>query len=448
VGGAADTIFALSSAPGRAAVAVVRLAGPAAGPALAALLGGRLPEPRRAALRKVRDPDDGELLDAALVLWLPGPGTETGEDMAELQLHGAPSVVAGVLEALGRQPGLRLAEPGEFTRRAFDNGRLDLTAVEGLADLIAAETALQRRQALALAGGALSRRLEAWRGQLARALARLEAAIDFPDEGLPEGLGAESLATLERVGEEIAEVLAGAERGERLRQGLRVALIGAPNAGKSSLLNALARRPVAIVAPTPGTTRDVLELHLDLGGLPVTLVDTAGLRAETADPVEQEGMRRARQAAAAADLVLYLVDVGAAYSERPPDLALGADLDRASWITVGTKCDLPARQSVKTDLSVSSLTGAGLEGLLDCLRDRLCGLAWSGAGSAPLVTRMRQRAALRETLAALRRAASAGAVELVAEDLRLALRGLGRVAGRVDVEELLDLIFRDFCIGK
>ena len=441
---AAETIFALSSAPGRAAVAVVRLAGPAAGPALAALLGGRLPEPRRAALRKLRDPADGELLDAALVLWLPGPGTETGEDMAELQLHGAPSVVAGVLEVLGRQPGLRMAEPGEFTRRAFDNGRLDLTAVEGLADLIAAETALQRRQALAVAGGALSRRLEAWRGRLAGALARLEASIDFPDEDLPEGLGAESLVELAAVGDEIAEALAGAERGERLRQGLRVVLVGAPNAGKSSLLNALARRPVAIVAPTPGTTRDALEVHLDLAGLPVTLVDTAGLRAGAEDPVELEGMRRAREQASQADLVLYLVDRSCAYGAGPPDLGV----DRAVCLTVGTKHDLPPGNDLKTDLSVSSTTGEGLERLLEVLAARLRGRVWSDAAPAPLVTRARQRAALQETLAALRRAATAGAVELAAEDLRLALRGLGRVAGRVDVEELLDRIFRDFCIGK
>lgn len=442
--GAAETIFALSTAPGRAAIAVVRLSGPAAGAALAALLGGRLPEPRRAALRKVRDPATGELLDAALVLWLPGPTTETGEDMAELQLHGAPSVVAGVLEALGRLPGLRPAGPGEFTRRAFDNGRLDLTAVEGLADLIAAETALQRRQALAAAGGALSRRLEAWRGRLMHALARLEAAIDFPDEDLPAGLGAESLAAVEAVAGEIAGALAGAARGERLRRGLRVVLAGPPNVGKSSLLNALAQRPVAIVAPTPGTTRDTLEVHLDLAGLPVTLVDTAGLHGAASDPVEVEGIRRAREQAAAADLVLSLVDLSGVDGNELPDLGI----DGPPCLCIGTKADLPRRLIKEVDLSVSSTTGAGLDRLLDLLGERLRGLAWSDAAPAPLVTRARQQAALRETLVALRRAGAAAAPELVAEDLRLALRGLGRVAGRVDVEELLDLIFRDFCIGK
>lgn len=441
---AADTIFALSSAPGRAAVAVVRLAGPRAGAALAALAGGRLPEPRRASLRRVSDPASGELLDAALLLWLPGPGTETGEDMAELQLHGAPSVVEAVLQALARQPGLRPAEPGEFTRRAFDNGRLDLTAVEGLADLIAAETALQRRQALAVSGGALARRLEDWRARLARALARIEAAIDFPDEELPLGLVAESQAALEPVVGEIADALSAAPRGERLRQGLRVVLLGPPNAGKSTLLNALAGREAAIVAPTPGTTRDVLELHLDLGGLPVTLVDTAGLRAGATDPVEQEGIRRSHSQAAQADLILNLVDLSCVDQVEPQDIVR----DGAVCLKIGTKADLPRGNDLPVDHSVSAKSGAGLAALEALLAERLRGLVWSGAGPAPLVTRARQRAALTETLAALRRAQAGAAAELIAEDLRLALRGLGRVAGRVDVEELLDLIFRDFCIGK
>ncbi len=425
-------------------MAVVRLAGPRAGPGLAALLGGRLPEPRRAALRKVRDPASGELLDAALILWLPGPTTETGEDMAELQLHGAPSVVAGVLAALARLPGLRLAEPGEFTRRAFDNGRLDLTAVEGLADLIAAETVLQRRQALAVAGGALSRRLEAWRDGLVRALARLEAAIDFPDEELPADLAEESRRALVSIGGEIEEALAGAGRGERLRQGLRVVLLGAPNVGKSSLLNALAGREAAIVASAPGTTRDVVEVQLDLEGLPVTLVDTAGLRDGALDQVEIEGMRRSRLQAEAADLILCLYDLSSPGGDDP----LHIDIDRTTCLTIGTKADLTVQSSLDVDLVVSSRTGAGLalleERLGTLLRDRV----WSGNGSAPLVTRVRQQAALAEALDALRRGGDATSAELIAEDLRLALRGLGRVAGRVDVEELLDLIFRDFCIGK
>lgn len=435
----AESFFALSTAPGRAAVAVVRIAGPQAGPALAALLGGRLPPPRHAALRKVRDPASGELLDATLVLWLPGPGTETGEDMAELQLRGAPSVVAAVLEALGRLPGLRPAAPGEFTRRAFDNGRLDLTAVEGLADLIQAETALQRRQALALAGGALTRRLEDWRQRLLRALARLEAAIDFPDEALPADLAEESRAVLEQVAEELAAELARAPAGERLSQGLRVVLLGAPNAGKSSLLNALAERDVAIVAPTAGTTRDVLEVRLDLEGLPVTLVDTAGLRAGGADAVEQEGMRRARAQAETADLLLHLVDLSA---PGPLEALPGEAL------AIGTKADLPAQYKEWKGLSVSSRTGEGLPALLALIAERLRARVWSGEGAAPLVTRARQRAALREALEALERGRTAPAPELLAEDLRLALRALGRVAGRVDVEDLLDAVFRDFCIGK
>ncbi len=319
---AGDSIFALSSAPGRAAVAVVRISGPAAGAALAAMTGRDLPPPRRGVLRRVRDPLDEETLDHALVLWIPGPGSETGEDVAELQLHGAPSVVAGVLQALGRLPGLRPAEAGEFTRRAFDNGRIDLTAVEGLADLIAAETAVQRRQALQQAGGALGRQAEAWQERLLRLLASLEAVIDFPDEDLPADAAAGLAGACAALAGEMAAALAGAARGERLRQGLRVVLLGPPNAGKSTLLNALAGRDAAIVAATPGTTRDVLELSLDLAGLPVTLVDTAGLRAASDDAVELEGMRRSRLQAAAGDILLWLED-----GCRPPPAVTPAVLD-------------------------------------------------------------------------------------------------------------------------
>lgn len=434
-----QTIFALSSAPGRAAVAVVRLSGPEAGAALTALSPRGLPEPRRAVLRRLFDPADGSLLDEALLLWLPGPRSETGEDMAELHLHGGPAVVSGVLTALARLPGLRLAEPGEFTRRAFLAGRLDLTGVEGLADLIAAETAAQRKQALNQLGGALTRRLEAWRARLVGALAHLEATIDFAEEELPADTAAELPATLAAVLDEIEQALVGAAAGERLRQGLRVVLLGAPNAGKSTLLNALARRDVAIVSARPGTTRDVIEVQLDLRGLPVTLVDTAGLRA-VEDEIEAEGIQRARRAAAGADLCLLLVEPG---GEAPPD---SADLSDRT-LRVGTKQDL-APASGQTDLSISAKTGAGLDALEARLAEEAAALLWSGGGEAPLVTRARQRAALEETAEALRRALGAPAAELRAEDLRLALRGLGRLAGRVDVEELLDVIFRDFCIGK
>ncbi|MFN3658665.1 MAG: tRNA uridine-5-carboxymethylaminomethyl(34) synthesis GTPase MnmE [Pseudolabrys sp.] len=301
------TIFALSSGRGPAAIAVVRISGPRAGEALKAL-GVKIPEPRKAGLARVRDPVSGEMIDEALALWFPGPNSETGEDVAELQLHGGHAVVAATLAALGRIEGLRPAEAGEFTRRAFENGKLDLTAVEGLADLVMAETEGQRRQALRQMKGALGGRAEAWRGRLIEALALVEAGIDFSDEAdVPEDLLAPALTIVRGLEGEIAAALADGHRGERLRDGLTVAIAGPPNAGKSTLLNRLARREAAIVSPYAGTTRDVIEVHLDLGGLPVTLLDTAGIR-ETDDPVELEGVRRAQARAAAADLVLWVVD--------------------------------------------------------------------------------------------------------------------------------------------
>src|SRR3954470_2574551 len=304
-----STIFALSSGRPPAAIAVVRVSGPQARAALEVLC--KLPEPRRAALRRVRKPGKQDLLDDALVLWLPGPKTETAEDMAELHLHGGRAVVAAVLEALGTLPGLRAAEAGEFTRRAFENGRLDLTAVEGLADLVFAETEAQRAQAMRQYQGLLGGRAESWRRRLIGALALIEARIDFSDEAdVPEDLIGPALHAARELLDEIEQTLRDEHRGERLREGLTVAIAGPPNAGKSSLLNRLARREAAIVSPYAGTTRDVIEVHLDLGGYPVTLLDTAGVR-ESDDPVEQEGVRRAQARAAAADLVLWVVDAAA-----------------------------------------------------------------------------------------------------------------------------------------
>ena len=442
-GAAADTIFALSSAAGPAAVAVVRIAGPRAGAALVALNGSALPQPRRAVLRSLKDPATGELLDRALVLWLPGPATAVGEDVTELHLHGGPAVVEALLAALGRLPGLRAAEPGEFTRRAFLNGRMDLTAVEGLADLIAAETPAQRRQAMAQAGGALARRAAAWREALVSALAELEAAIDFVEEDLPADLEAHALRSAAAVGAEIAAALAAAPQGARVRQGLRVVLLGAPNAGKSTLLNALAGRSAAIVHATPGTTRDVLEVPLHLGGFPVTLVDTAGLR-PSVDAIEAEGIRRAKDQAEAADLLIVLVDRSTERARLPLDLAV----DGPDCLIVATKADLPAAWQDSAALPVSAATGAGLAPLRAEIERRVRRLLWTGGGEAPVVTRQRQRSALEETLSALRRMPQAKGAELLAEELRLALRGLGRLVGRVDVEELLDRIFAEFCIGK
>ncbi len=459
-----DTIFALSSAPGRAGVAVERLSGPGAGPALTALAGA-CPPARHARLARLVDPGCGAAIDRALVLWFPGPASFTGEDMAELQLHGGRAVVAAAVAALAALPGLRPAEPGEFTRRAFDRGKLDLSEVEGLADLIDAETEAQRRQALRQMEGALSRQVAAWRATLVAILAQAEAAIDFPDEDLPEGIDAQNTHNILYLHDKITQHLVDSHRGERLREGICVALIGAPNAGKSSLLNAFARRPVAIVSEVPGTTRDVVEVHLDLDGYPVTLADTAGLRdlgPEAAEggqgsqgdqgngnSVEVEGMRRAHARAETADLKLAIFDLQAGPDF---DAATRALLD-TNCLVVFNKCDLVAGPERKElggcpALTVSVKTGAGMAALEARLAQEVAARLDRGAGEAAPVTRARQRRALEDCAAALARAGEAVRPELVAEDLRLALRALGRIAGRVDVEDVLDAIFREFCIGK
>ncbi len=444
-----DTIFALSSGRPPAAIAVVRLSGPRAGDALKALI-GRLPAPRQAALARVRDPVSQEILDEALALWFPGPNSETGEDVAELQLHGGRAVIAGVLAALGRIEGLRPAEAGEFTRRAFDSGKLDLTAVEGLADLIGAETRAQRRQAFQQLKGLLGQKAESWRQRLTEALALVEARIDFSDEAdVPEDLVRPALDVARQLRGEIAEALAGAARGERLRDGLVVAIAGPPNAGKSMLLNRLARREAAIVSPIPGTTRDVIEVHLDLDGYPVTLLDTAGIR-DSDDPVEQEGVRRARERAAAADLVLWVVDAGDPGVALPP-----GEPGQALWL-VANKIDGMNSNNSNTFISdagvhtfrISAKTGLDVNSLFEALAGYA---AKSFAGEPSLVTRDRHRRALTDTQAALDRALAegpAGREDIIAEELRLAARSLGRLTGRVDVEDILDVIFRDFCIGK
>jgi tRNA modification GTPase len=450
---ARDTIFALSSGQPPAAIAVVRLSGPGARSALEALI-GRVPDPRRAVLARVRDPVSDEAIDSGLALWFPGPASETGEDMAELQLHGGRAVIASVLAALARLDGFRLAEPGEFTRRAFENGRLDLTEVEGLADLIYAETEAQRRQAYRQLRGGLADRADGWRTQLIEALALVEARIDFAEESdVPEDLVAPALLAARKLRDDVSAALADERRGERLREGLVVAIAGPPNAGKSSLLNRLARREAAIVTPFPGTTRDVIEVHLNLGGYPATVLDTAGIRA-TDDLVEQEGVRRAQARAAAADLVLWVID--ASQPNVPPHETGEIGHDPPVW-TVRNKVDLldsdserPAADPAKVGrvFSLSALTGFGFDALVASLADFVS--AALGPGESALVTRQRHRTALQETLAALERALGqeADREEILAEDLRLAARSLGRLTGRVDVEDVLDVIFRDFCIGK
>jgi tRNA modification GTPase len=502
------TIFALSSGRGPAAIAVIRISGPRAGDALKALT-GKIPSPRQAALARIRDPRTQDVIDEALGLWFPAPHSETGEDVAELQLHGGRAVIAAVLGALASLDGLRAAEAGEFTRRAFENGKLDLTAVEGLADLVAAETQGQRRQAFRQMKGLLGNRAEAWRQRLIQALALVEARIDFSDEAdVPENLLQPALAIARELETEIAAALADGGRGERLREGLVVAIAGPPNAGKSTLLNRIARREAAIVSPFAGTTRDVIEVHLDLGGWPVTLLDTAGIR-ETADPVELEGVRRARERANGADLVLWVVDAGQGasaenaagegaakasvapegeQSERPRNDEFN-DLGPIIWL-IRNKIDLflvskkrtehgmhnivtseaafdpkkaltnmvnkgltdrneSSAYSSEYEFNISAVTGDGFDRLLDQL-SRQAETFLAGAEQA-VVTRARHRRALEEVVAALGRV-QAGEVaareDLLAEELRIAARALGRLTGRVDVEDVLDVIFREFCIGK
>jgi tRNA modification GTPase len=415
---------------------------------LQALIGG-LPEPRRARLARVRDPESGEVIDEGLALWFPAPGSETGEDIAELQIHGGRAVIAATLAALGRLAGLRHAEAGEFTRRAFENGRMDLTAVEGLADLVAAETQAQRRQALAQLRGLLGERAETWRARLIEALALVEASIDFADEeDVPKAAVTQAMTIIAPLADEISAACAG--DGERLREGLRVAIAGPPNAGKSTLFNRLARRSAAIVSPYPGTTRDVLELHLDLKGFPVTVLDTAGIRA-TEDPVEREGVRRATEQAQAAALVLWVVDAASVdWLTEITSIPCGNHV----WLVLN-KIDLLCADAVALPLArdrrvyrVSSATGAGIDVLVSEIGE-FC-TSYFPAEPA-LVTRARQRGHLMETARALRgarQAAATGEEELVAEQLRLGSRAVGKLLGRVDVEDVLDVIFRDFCIGK
>lgn len=442
-----DTIFALATAPGRAAVAVVRLSGPGSGRALESLAGKAVPAARRASLRRLKGAD-GRVLDEALVIWTPGPGSYTGEDAAELHLHGGPAIVEGVIQAL-HDLGLRLAEPGEFTRRAFENGKLDLAQAEAVADLVDAETQGQARQALGQLGGALSRRYETWRGQLVQALAMLEAAVDFPDEELPADVADRARPPLEALRAEIGEALADEGRGRRVREGFRVALIGAPNAGKSSLLNALAGRDAAIVTATPGTTRDVIEVPMVLAGYKVLLADTAGVR-DTEEAIEAEGVRRARAWAEGADLRLWAVDQSAsgdwrqAYGlARPGDLLvltkadLAAGADRAEAAAVGLQT-----------LAISTLAPDDVGKVRAALEQRV--VEALGGGETPLATRIRHGESLREAHARLGRALEElePAVELAAEDVRLAARALARVTGRIGAEDILDVVFSSFCIGK
>lgn len=441
-----DTIYALSSGAARAGVAVIRMSGSECEAVLAAMTGSRVPEPRYAALRKLRDLRDGAVLDEALVFWFPGPKSFTGEDMAELHLHGGRAIVAAMLDVLGAFDGLRMAEPGEFTRRAFDNGKLDLTVAEGLADLIDAQTEAQRRQALRQADGALMSIYDGWRAKLIYSLAMTEAALDFSDEGdVPGEVATKVRPDIEKLVSELKAHLDDGHRGEILRDGFQVVLAGPTNAGKSSLLNALARRDAAIVSDEAGTTRDVIEVRLDLGGYPVIVTDTAGFR-EAEGAIEREGIRRSIGEARKADLILWLVPPDIADMPVPPDLKN----ETHKILRVLNKADLVPGMAKPEgiDAVISAKTGAGIDALTKWLTDEAA--ARIGSFENPAISNARQRRELETCFEALEAylVGKSSDIELRAEDLRVAARALGRITGRVDVEDVLDAIFSSFCIGK
>jgi tRNA modification GTPase len=441
-----DTICALSSAPGRAGVAVIRISGPLSGTLLERMCGA-LPAPRTAELRQIKDEPGGELLDSGLVLWFPAPHSFTGEDVAELHVHGGRAVIAGVLKALRSSGTCRLAEPGEFARRAFENGKIDLTEAEGLADLIEAETEAQRKQAVRQADGALARLYDGWREEVIAALALVEAAIDFSDEA---DVAADAVVRARGMAEQLLASLKAhlwdGRRGEILREGFQVVIAGPPNVGKSSLLNALARREAAIVSAEAGTTRDVIEVGLDIEGLPVILSDTAGIRAAGGE-IEREGIRRTIARGREADLVLWVMDARSPERQLPSDLAVRAQ--QTLWVL--NKIDLapscPLRGKSKT-VAVSALTGEGLAEL----SHRLAGIARErmGSGESVALTQARHREALEDCVTSLKSFLSGDTahVELRAEDLRRGAQSLGRLTGKFDAEHVLDQIFKRFCIGK
>lgn len=450
---ASDTIYALATPPGKSGVAVVRVSGPQAFESLSLLTGRKekfssSSAPAQAIkLCKLLDPVSRETIDKALVATFANPRSFTGEDVVEYHLHGSPAVIKSLLSMLSGQKNHRLAEPGEFTRRAFENGKMDLTGAEAVADLINAETEAQKAQALSQMEGSLSRLYDEWRETLTKTLAHAEADLEFPDEDMPEGIFPQLRPGIEKMIAALEQHLDDNRRGERLRDGIHVAVIGAPNAGKSTLVNALTQRDVAIVSDLAGTTRDVIEVHLDLGGYPVILSDTAGLRPdqignEGQDSIESEGIRRALQRAEAADIRLLVFDG----TQEKPDSHTAGLLNDASLYVVNKKDKVQGKNHPDNAVFISAETGEGLEQLTGSLVEKIEALI--GSRETPSLTRQRHRDAIEECRSALARALEAELPELMAEDLRLAIRALGRITGKVDVEDLLDVIFKDFCIGK
>ena len=445
-----DTIFALASGVGRSGVAVVRVSGPRALESLSLLIGiqAEKVQPRYAHYGVFKDPVSRETIDSGLVIFFKGPNSFTGEDVVEYHIHGSQATISELQTVLSTIDGHRLAEPGEFTRRAFENGKMDLTEAEAIADLIDAQTALQKEQALSQMGGALRSLYESWAERLTKSLAHIEADIEFPDEDDAEGVGAAVQPILQTVLKEMREHLQDNRRGELLRNGVKVAIIGAPNAGKSSLMNALAQRDVAIVSDMAGTTRDVIEVQIDLGGYPVIIYDTAGLRpdemgADGHDAIEMEGMRRAMKIAEGADIKILLFD-GQAES---PDAHTLSFLDENALVVLN-KSDLHQRMEfagayVRSSLKASDGLSTLMSALQDMVRDKVGNLQ-----GAPSLTRDRHRRHVSDAVCALERSSQAPLPELMAEDVRLSVRDLGRITGKVDVEDLLDIVFKDFCIGK
>lgn len=444
----AQTIYALASGRGRAGVAIIRVSGPQALHSLELLSGLNNPLRRRAHFVHLRHPVSRETIDQALVLFFESPNSFTGEDVAEYHLHGSHAIIEELLNCLSAQPNHRMAEPGEFTRRGFENGKMDLTEAEAINDLINAQTRLQKTQALRQLEGGLKELYTNWADRLTRALAYLEADLEFPDEDDADGVSREVFPVLDELMQELARHLSDNRRGEILRDGFQIAIIGAPNAGKSSLLNALARRDVAIVSDVAGTTRDVLEVNLDLAGYPVILSDTAGIRFDELDgendhdKIEAEGIKRAIKRADEADLKILLYD-GAKEEPDPYTLSMIGE----NSLSVASKCDIGFKLDYGAPLlKVSAKTGEGIEDLLSAITQNI--EERIGGSEAVSLTRVRHRSALESCYQALKRSKDAALPELMTEDVRLAIRHLGQITGRVDVEDLLDVVFRDFCIGK
>jgi len=432
------TIFAPATASGKAGVAVIRVSGPKALEAVKKMTAIKTPVPRKAMFSEIHTPD-GTAVDNGLVLYFPCPNSFTGEDVVEFQTHGGRAIISAVLSGLAQIGGFRPAGRGEFTRRAVENGKMDLTAAEGLADLVDAETEQQRKQALRQMGGALAKIYEDWHDRLLHVLAWMEAYIDFPEEEIPEDVSADVRGKIAGLMSEIQVHLNDGRRGEKLRDGFQIAIIGAPNAGKSSLMNRLAQRDVAIVSSTAGTTRDIIEVRLDINGYPVIVADTAGLR-DTDEEIEAEGVRRAKARAEEADLVLWLSDALKGKNNTETE-----KIDSEKIFRIMNKADQTEPQN-DGNIWISAKTGQGIDVLLDRIgrfvEEKMA------LREEPSLTRLRHRKALEECLQCLNSSLKAPEIELMTEDLRMAMRSLGKITGQVQVEELLDVIFKDFCIGK